>query len=401
MGARHQSKLQRKAPAPYGPAETVMESAGRGFTTPHGRRTRRITGDQRERAILETAERLLAERPLKDISIDDLARGAGISRPTFYFYFASKQAVALSLLDLLIAEERAAVDAVRSKVTDNAPQRLHAAITQVARVFCAHRALMPMVNQLLAESPEARALWAEDMTIYSYVEDTVAGIEDERAKGIAIDGPPARDLATALNLMSEGLLLAVARQELAVTEHEVVQLLLTIWSRAIYGNDYLIDCMPPQPPQPPQPPSVLPTVSCSLARRLLAVTMVRSPSHGVSEPVLAKPASRGHHAAPLECPLEGGELGEARHRGLRRRRWFPRPVRGQQRALAGDGDSAGLAHLARDHRGLGGHHRCAGRTRRQGDPLARGNAAVCLKGPAQRWTWAVQPAGSHADRTTM
>ena len=65
--------------------------------TPRGRRAARPSGDDRELAILTTAERLLAERPLSAISVDDLARGAGISRPTFYFYFASKDAVLLTL----------------------------------------------------------------------------------------------------------------------------------------------------------------------------------------------------------------------------------------------------------------------------------------------------------------
>ena len=67
----------------------------------------RPTGDDRERAILATFERLLGERGLHEISIDDIARGAGISRPTFYFYFASKEAVLLSLFERMIEEARA------------------------------------------------------------------------------------------------------------------------------------------------------------------------------------------------------------------------------------------------------------------------------------------------------
>ncbi len=58
-----------------------------------GRRSSNHSGDDREQAILATAERLLQERPLADFSVDDLAKGAGISRPTFYFYFQSKNAV--------------------------------------------------------------------------------------------------------------------------------------------------------------------------------------------------------------------------------------------------------------------------------------------------------------------
>src|SRR5215211_3768567 len=77
-------------------------------TAPRGRRVPRPSGDDRELAILATAERLLAEKPLAAVSVDDLARGAGISRPTFYFYFPSKDAVLLTLLDRVVAEADAA-----------------------------------------------------------------------------------------------------------------------------------------------------------------------------------------------------------------------------------------------------------------------------------------------------
>jgi len=68
------------------------------------RRVRRMNGDDREREILASFEELLAERSLHEFSIDDIARGAGISRPTFYFYFPSKDAVLLSLLDRMVQD---------------------------------------------------------------------------------------------------------------------------------------------------------------------------------------------------------------------------------------------------------------------------------------------------------
>ena len=61
-----------------------------------GRRTARPSGDDRELAILETATRLLEERSIAEISVDDLAKGAGISRPTYYFYYPSKDALVLA-----------------------------------------------------------------------------------------------------------------------------------------------------------------------------------------------------------------------------------------------------------------------------------------------------------------
>src|SRR3954447_1860164 len=83
-----------------------------------GRRTPRVSGDERERTILATFEGLLQQRSLHEISIDDIARGAGISRPTFYFYFASKEAVLLSLLERMLA----AAHATRGDTLDRLPE---------------------------------------------------------------------------------------------------------------------------------------------------------------------------------------------------------------------------------------------------------------------------------------
>src|SRR5438093_11074143 len=106
-------------------ASPPAATAGR---STRGRRAPRVSGDERERAILATFERLLEERPLHEISVDDLARGAGISRPTFYFYFASKEAVLLSLVDRMIADARAARGDTVERVAEDPPTRLREAI---------------------------------------------------------------------------------------------------------------------------------------------------------------------------------------------------------------------------------------------------------------------------------
>src|SRR5947209_211450 len=86
-----------------------------------GRRARKVSGDEREQAILATAERLLCSRAFREVSTDDLAKGAGISRPTFYFYFASKDAVLLALLDRVIEQAQAAcAEALRRVGEDRA-----------------------------------------------------------------------------------------------------------------------------------------------------------------------------------------------------------------------------------------------------------------------------------------
>ncbi|HWU21755.1 MAG TPA: TetR/AcrR family transcriptional regulator [Nocardioides sp.] len=63
------------------------------------RRSGPTKGDQREHAILEATRTLLADRTVNDLTIDAIAKAAGVSRTAFYFYFPTKHAVVAALLD--------------------------------------------------------------------------------------------------------------------------------------------------------------------------------------------------------------------------------------------------------------------------------------------------------------
>jgi AcrR family transcriptional regulator len=200
-----------------------------------GRRVRRSTGDDREQAILATAERLLAERALHEISVDDLARGAGISRPTFYFYFTSTEAVLLTLLDRMIEEARERRGDALERFAEDPPQRLREAITSVYESFRSHRAATLAGADAVATSPEVRELWSQVME--GFVQETTEAIEAERARGAAPEGIPARDLAIALNSMNERVLHATfADQAPMVADEHVIDVLVSVWLAAIYGG---------------------------------------------------------------------------------------------------------------------------------------------------------------------
>ena len=207
-----------------------------------GRRPARTSGDDRELAILATAERLLAEQPLSAVSVDDLARGAGISRPTFYFYFASKDAVLLTLLDRVVAEADAAMGLAETAMRE-VPARPHEvprdlwrrAIAAYYDTFREHRGLTLAWAEARSTNREVRDLWA---TVFEgWVLRSAAAIEVERARGAAPPGIPARDLAVALNSMNERVLYATLSGDgPAVAESDVVGVLLEIWLRAVYGS---------------------------------------------------------------------------------------------------------------------------------------------------------------------
>src|SRR4051794_18651968 len=198
-----------------------------------GRRMRRARGDERERAILETAEELLRERPFHEVSVDDLARGAGISRPTFYFYFPSKDAVLLTLLDRVVAEADATMRAAFGEAAAGPREGWQRAIAAYYETFRAHRPLTLAWAEARSTSAEVRELWAQ--VFEAWVQLSASAIEAERTGGAAPAGVPARDLAVALTSMNERVLYATFSGDgPAVAEADVVDVLLAVWLGAVY-----------------------------------------------------------------------------------------------------------------------------------------------------------------------
>ncbi|OBA72334.1 TetR family transcriptional regulator [Mycobacterium sp. 1554424.7] len=201
-----------------------------------GRRPSHHSGDDREQAILATAERLLQERPLADFSVDDLAKGAGISRPTFYFYFQSKNAVLLSLLDQMNGKAHAALTALGGKLFGDPAAQWRARIEAFFEVSGSHRAVAVAGAAAKATNPEVRQLWATLMQ--KWISHTTAAIKAERRRGAAPDTYPAEDLSVALNMLSERVMAATfTAEEPAIPEDRVIDMLVHIWLASIYKAD--------------------------------------------------------------------------------------------------------------------------------------------------------------------
>lgn len=187
---------------------------------------------------MRTAEQLLQERSLAEISVDDLARGAGISRPAFYFYFPSKDAVVLTLIDRLVEAATNAKEVAVDEREDDPAAAVRESIQIFYEMLGAHRAVIRAVVELSATNAEARALRAQ--IAEGWVESVTERIESERELGTAKQGLPARDLATALVQMNERVMLGVfAEDSPAVSEEKLVDVLCEIWLGAIYGDSQL------------------------------------------------------------------------------------------------------------------------------------------------------------------
>lgn len=205
-------------------------------TRSRGRRATRPSGDERESAILNTLERMLDERTFGEISVDDLAKGAGLSRPTFYFYFPSKEAVLVRLFARMIAATNpAAVQGPDPAAAEGAEQVCRDGIFAFFEALRPHRGVAVAGLTAMASNTELRDLWSQYMT--AWVDRTAELIEAERARGAAPATIGARDLAIALNLMNERVVFAAqGEQQPTLPEDAALAAVAHVWVMSIYGS---------------------------------------------------------------------------------------------------------------------------------------------------------------------
>lgn len=202
--------------------------------THRGRRSARPSGDDRELAILSTAEQLLRERPLADISVDDLAKGAGLSRPTFYFYFPSKDAVLLTLFEQVIMEADSALETMVANPPADLKALWRIGINVFVETFGAHRAVS-LAADAARSNKDVDDLWSRFMQ--KWVDHITTVIEAERARGAAPVTLPARHMSAALNLLNEKVMLsAFADARPSVPSDQLLDTLVHIWVSSVYGD---------------------------------------------------------------------------------------------------------------------------------------------------------------------
>lgn len=198
-----------------------------------------MSGDERERALLTSAERLLSERALHEISVDDLARGAGLSRSAFYFYFSSKEQLLLTLMERLIEEQVEAEDQTRALLVDEPVRAWREVLTASLVMWEAHRGVFQAAAQARRTDAEVGAVW--EQLIENFVERTTRAIESERARGAASSTAPARELAICLVRMNERVFESLTQDpdagpEVVAQRRRTLDTVIAVWLAAVYGT---------------------------------------------------------------------------------------------------------------------------------------------------------------------
>ena len=163
--------------------------------------------------------------------MDELAAGAGISRPTFYFYFESKNAVLRALVERIADEMYAEAEGWLAREDDSPEVTVSRSIEAAAQQWRDHGPVL----RAAVEVPELRAFW-EDV-VRRFVEQSAARIADERDAGAAPPGPEPEALAKALIWMNERCFYTSSLGSgPALSDDELVPTLTAIWLRSIYAS---------------------------------------------------------------------------------------------------------------------------------------------------------------------
>ena len=194
------------------------------------RRSGRRKGDEREAGILDALATLLAGRSMSEVSIDEIAKAAGISRTAFYFYFPSKPAVLAALLERVAASFADNHDWFDSEGPD--PAGLRAQTARAAEIWLEHT---PVLKCTLASGSDYEPLETFlDQSRERFVSGLAAKIERDQRAGHAPGGVAPRALAEMVELMRDQRLGQLATHPPAAMA-DAVDDLVEVILRMVYG----------------------------------------------------------------------------------------------------------------------------------------------------------------------
>jgi TetR/AcrR family transcriptional regulator, ethionamide resistance regulator len=193
-------------------------------------------GDLTEERLLKEAEALLANRPLSSIGIDELARAAGISRSSFYFYFESRQALIRTLGERAQDEVFASAGGWLNRTDEPLEETVTQTLTRNVELWRRHGPVLRALYDSRYDDKQTESLWRA--IARRYIDATAAQIEREREAGLAPPAPPdARQLAVTLTGMNLWALYDASRRPASRRrDEELVQALATVWLRSVYGR---------------------------------------------------------------------------------------------------------------------------------------------------------------------
>ena len=209
MPAKARSKSTRKKTTGGTPRERRQKARGR---------------------VIASALKLAEKGSFRDLTIDEIARSADVSRPAFYTHFSDKEELLLIAVGEVSEELYEMADRWWHGVGPPA-QRVRQAIEGVVSVYAGEARLLRIAAEVATYDDEMRALWLD--IAERFIEATADHIRSEQEVGLIPRTLDPRSTAEALYWMAERCCyMYLGRGER--TPKQVVQGLMPVWVAALY-----------------------------------------------------------------------------------------------------------------------------------------------------------------------
>src|SRR5688500_13981699 len=119
---------------------------------------RRRRRDEARAHVLRSAIELADQAPFRDLTVDEIARAAGLSRSAFYTHFRDKHDLLLTAVDE-VAEQLYRMADRWWHGTGPPAERVRRAIEGVVSVWSAQAGLLRVATEVSTYDEEVRAMW--------------------------------------------------------------------------------------------------------------------------------------------------------------------------------------------------------------------------------------------------
>jgi AcrR family transcriptional regulator len=195
-----------------------------------GRDGRRRRREQAREQVLRSALRLADESPFHDVTVEEIARAAGISRSAFYTHFSDKHDLLLAALREVAAELRRESEGWWDG--DGPPaERVREAITGVVSIYAENARLMGVATEVSTYDDEVRAFWVS--VLDRFIVETADHIRSEQRAGLIPDMLEPRPTAEGLVWMVERCCYVYLAEGDRAPEKLVADL-APVWVAALY-----------------------------------------------------------------------------------------------------------------------------------------------------------------------
>jgi AcrR family transcriptional regulator len=182
------------------------------------------------RRIVDASLKQAEKGSFRDLTVDDIARSARVSRPAFYTYFSDKEEVLLVAVEEVSGELYEMADRWWHGVGPPA-ERVRRAIEGIVSVYAGEAALLRVAAEVAAYDDEVRALWLD--IAERFIEATADHIRSEQEVGLIPRTLEPRSTAESLFWMAERCCyMYLGRGERS--PKQVVQGLVPVWVAALY-----------------------------------------------------------------------------------------------------------------------------------------------------------------------